>query len=62
MVWHGPECKATRVGLNPDVRKAEKLLRELKEMISTKYTAEIAPEQTTARFASSASDVMTKLD
>jgi predicted RecB family nuclease len=32
IVWHGPECKATRVSLGPDVRKADQLLRELKEM------------------------------
>ncbi len=31
VVWHGRDCKATRVRLNPDPRKAERLLRELRE-------------------------------
>jgi predicted RecB family nuclease len=33
MVWHGPECKATKVRLDPDVRKTERILREVKEMV-----------------------------
>jgi predicted RecB family nuclease len=32
VIWHGPECKATRVKLNPDHRQAEQVLRGLKEM------------------------------
>lgn len=32
VVWHGRECRATRVRISPDPRRAEQLLRELKEM------------------------------
>ena len=32
VIWHGRECKATRVKLNPDHRKAEQVLRDLREM------------------------------
>src|SRR5262245_15720629 len=32
VVWHGPECKPAKVRLNPDLRKAERLLREAKEL------------------------------
>jgi len=32
VIWHGRECKATRVKLNPDHRTAEQILRELKDM------------------------------
>jgi predicted RecB family nuclease len=32
IVWHGRECKAARVRLNPDRRKAERVLRDLKEL------------------------------
>src|SRR5262249_26779612 len=32
VVCQGAECKATRVRLNPDVRRSERLLREVKEM------------------------------
>jgi predicted RecB family nuclease len=32
VIWHGRECKATRVKLNPDHRKAERVLRDLREM------------------------------
>jgi predicted RecB family nuclease len=32
VIWHGRECKATRVKLNPDHRKAEEVLRDLREM------------------------------
>src|SRR5262249_1800336 len=32
IIWHGRECKATRVRLNRDVRKTDRLLRELKEL------------------------------
>ena len=32
IVWHGRECKATRVRLNPDLRRAERLLREIKDL------------------------------
>jgi predicted RecB family nuclease len=31
-IWHGRECRATRIGLNPDARKAERLLEELGQM------------------------------
>ena len=34
IIWHGKECKATRVRLNADLRKTERLLRDLKEMCS----------------------------
>ena len=34
IVWHGKECKATRVRLNADLRKTERLLRDSKEMCS----------------------------
>src|SRR5262249_14919097 len=32
IIWHGKECRATRVRLNPDPRKAERLLEELRQM------------------------------
>src|SRR5205823_4126159 len=32
IVWHGPTCKATKVRLNADVRKVEKLLRDIEEV------------------------------
>jgi len=32
IIWHGKECKATRVRLNPDLPKTERLLRDLEEM------------------------------
>jgi predicted RecB family nuclease len=34
IVWHGRECKVTKVRLNPDTQRSERLLRELKEMAS----------------------------
>jgi predicted RecB family nuclease len=34
IIWHGKESKATRVRLNADLRKTERLLRDLKEMCS----------------------------
>jgi predicted RecB family nuclease len=34
IIWHGKECRATRVRLNPDPRKAERLLEELSQMQS----------------------------
>ncbi len=33
MIWHGKECRTTRVRLDGDLRKTERLLRELKEMV-----------------------------
>jgi predicted RecB family nuclease len=33
VVWHGPDCRAAKVRLSPDVRKTERLLREVKEMV-----------------------------
>ena len=35
VVWHGRECSATRVKLNPDRRKAEQVLRGLKEVAAS---------------------------
>ena len=35
VVWHGKECRATRVRLSPDPRKAERLLEELRQMQAT---------------------------
>jgi predicted RecB family nuclease len=35
VVWHGRECKVTRVKLNPDHRKAEQVLRGLKDMATS---------------------------
>jgi predicted RecB family nuclease len=32
VVWHGKECRATKVRLGTDPRKAEQVLRELKQM------------------------------
>src|SRR5262249_19227390 len=37
IIWHGQECRSTRVRLNPDLRKAERLLEELHQM----QTAEV---------------------
>ncbi len=34
-IWHDRECKATKVKLNPDHRKAEHVLRELKDMATS---------------------------
>ena len=34
MIWHGKECRTTRVRLNGDLRKTERLLRDIKEMVS----------------------------
>lgn len=31
IIWHGPDCKATKVRMNPDLRTVERHLRELKE-------------------------------
>jgi predicted RecB family nuclease len=39
IIWHGKECRATRVRLSPDSRKAERLLEELRQM----QTAEAPP-------------------
>ncbi|MGE5296271.1 MAG: TM0106 family RecB-like putative nuclease [Solirubrobacterales bacterium] len=33
VVWHGRACRASKLRLNPDVRRTERLLREVKEMI-----------------------------
>jgi predicted RecB family nuclease len=33
VVWHGRECRASKVRLNPDVRRTERLLREVREMV-----------------------------
>ena len=32
LIWHGKECRSTRVRLNPDPRKIERLLDELRQM------------------------------
>jgi predicted RecB family nuclease len=34
IIWHGKECRATRVRLNADLRKTERLLREVKEVVN----------------------------
>src|SRR5262245_16709096 len=39
IIWHSQECRAARVRLNPDSRKAERLLEELRQM----QTAEAPP-------------------
>ena len=33
IIWHGKECRTTRVRLNADLRRTERLLREVKEMV-----------------------------
>jgi predicted RecB family nuclease len=33
IIWHGKECQTTRVRLNGDLRKTERLLRDVKEMV-----------------------------
>src|SRR5262245_24606446 len=35
VIWHGPECQAARVKLNPDHRQAEQVLRGLKDMATS---------------------------
>jgi predicted RecB family nuclease len=40
IIWHGKGCQATRVRLNADLRKTERLLRDLKEMCN----AELPPK------------------
>lgn len=35
IIWHGRECKATTVHLNPDPRKAKQILTDLKRMRNT---------------------------
>jgi predicted RecB family nuclease len=35
VIWHGRECKARRMRLNPDYRKAEQVLRELKDLATS---------------------------
>jgi predicted RecB family nuclease len=32
LVWHGPECKGSRIPLNPERRRADRLLREAEAM------------------------------
>src|SRR5271165_2812511 len=32
VVWHGQDCKSTRVRPNPDLRRAERLLSEVREV------------------------------
>ena len=34
IIWHGKECRATRVRLNADLRKTERVLRDVKEKLS----------------------------
>ena len=34
IIWHGRECRTTKVRLNGDLRKTERLLREVKEMVN----------------------------
>jgi predicted RecB family nuclease len=33
IIWHGRECRTTRVRLNADLRRTERLLREVKDMV-----------------------------
>ena len=33
IIWHGKECRTMRVRLNGDLRRTERLLREVKEMV-----------------------------
>jgi predicted RecB family nuclease len=40
IIWHGKECSMTRVRLNGDLRNTERLVREVKEMV----TAESPPK------------------
>jgi predicted RecB family nuclease len=35
-IWHGKDCRTTRVRLNADLRKTERLLREVKDMVAAK--------------------------
>jgi len=32
IIWHGPDCIATKVRMDPDLRTVERLLRDLREM------------------------------
>src|SRR3989442_10607664 len=34
IIWHGRDCKATRIKLNPDPRQAEQILLDMKKMCS----------------------------
>jgi len=33
IIWHGKGCRTTKVRLNADLRRTERLLREVKEMV-----------------------------
>jgi predicted RecB family nuclease len=35
IIWHGKECRTTRVRINADLRKTERLLREVKEAVDS---------------------------
>jgi predicted RecB family nuclease len=41
IIWHGIDCKATKVHLNPDLRNMELLLKDLMEIREAKTTPEI---------------------
>jgi predicted RecB family nuclease len=41
LVWHGRECKSTRVRLNADLRRTERLLRDLKEICGAKSAPQL---------------------
>jgi len=41
VIWHGRECKASRVKLNPDHRKAQQVLRELKDLATSGLPARL---------------------
>src|SRR4051795_3698186 len=41
IVWHGKECRTTRIRLNADLRRTERLLREVKEMVVTESPARL---------------------
>src|SRR3954452_14909055 len=41
VIWHGKECRTTRVRLNADLRQAERLLREVKEMVVSEHSPQL---------------------
>ncbi len=41
IIWHGKECRTTKVRLNGDLRKSERLLRELKELVNAESPSKL---------------------
>ena len=41
IIWHGKECKETKARLNADLRKTERLLRDLKEMCNAESSPKL---------------------